>query len=299
MPPEDGVDPMPQTVIITGASSGIGRATARLLAERGDPVVLAARRQDALDEAARACGPDARTLVVPVDVTDPDAVDGLAERAIAEFGRIDAWVHLAAVGAFGHFWDIPNRVFQRLIEVNLTGSVYVTKAALRVFQQQGQGTLVLISSTDAAAPIPHLNVYDATKAGVAQLVASVRADLENAGWDKIHVVDVRPPTTDTPFYTHAANYVGRVARAPPPAYAPETVAKAILQVMDDPKAMVSVGLMSKFQRVFSHAAPAVYEKVIGTFSDQLFTDEARAVGEGNVFAPVRAGRAERQEQRTP
>jgi len=139
-------------------------------------------------------------------------------------------------------------------------------------------------------------VYDATKAGVAQLASALRADLEHAGHEGIRVVDVRPPPTDTPFYTHAANYVGRVARAPPPAYAPETVAEAILEVVDDPRDVKSVGLASKFQRVFAHAAPKLYEKVTGPMGDLLFSDERRVIGDGNVFEPMAAGRAERQEK---
>lgn len=286
---------MPKVIVVDGASSGIGRATAKALAARGDRLVIVARRQDALEELRAELGAEAECLVVPADVTDDAAMEEVAQQAVAQYGRIDAWVHCAAVGVFGHFLDVPVRTLRRVVEVDLIGSMLAARAALRVFQAQLTGTLVLVSSVDAAAPVPYLTVYDAAKAGVAGLAMALRGDLKELGYNDIKVVDLRPPSTDTPFFTHAANYVGRKAHAPPPRYDPETVAKAILGVVDEPEDLKSVGLMAKLQRLNAKLVPGAHERIAGKFGEQIFLNEGWPIGDGALFEPTREGRAERQE----
>lgn len=276
---------MRKVVVITGASSGMGREAALKLARRGDEVVLAARDKSALDAVAREC--EGRALVVPTDVSDPDAVAELRQQAVAAHGRIDAWAHTAAVGAFGRVWELPPRTVRQLVETDLTAAVYVAQQAVQQFLAQPDGgTLVLVSSTLGRTPLPYLSVYSAAKHGVVGLAASLRADLKDAGHENVRVVDLQPPSTDTPFYAKSANYVGRLAKAPPPAYRPETLGGAIVDALDDPSnEEVTVGAVGKLMRAAHGVAPGLYERVTGPYSETMFTEARVPVGDGDLFAP--------------
>lgn len=284
---------MPRTIVITGASSGMGRAAAAKFAARGDRLVLAARRRDALDEVARECrAAGAEVLVVPTDVADEHAVEELAQQAVAQFGRIDAWVHTAAVASFGRFWEVPVATMRRLVEVNLVGAMIVAREAVRRFEAQPEGgTLLLVSSVLGKTPIPYLNVYNASKHGQVGLATSLRADLKEAGLeDRIKVVNLMPPSTDTPFYLHAANYTGHVPRAPPPVYAVDTLAEAIVEAVDDPQDDVTVGAVGKLMRFTHGMAPGLYESATGPYSKTMFLDEPMPITDGNVHRPMPEGR---------
>ena len=276
---------MPKTIIITGASSGMGREAALRLAKRGDRVVLAARSKDELQQLARACGEMA--LAVPCDVSDAQQVEELAEQAVAQFGNVDAWLHTAAVASFGRFWETPPATMKRLVEVDLVGSMFVAREAIRRFQRQETGgTLVLVSSVLGKTPIPYLNVYNAAKHGMVGLATSIRADLKDAGVDHVRVVNVMPPSTATPFYDHAANYVGLRPKAPPPAYSVETLADALVAAIDDPsEEEVTVGAMGKLMRIAHGAAPGLYETLTGPYSKTMFTEEQVPPHDGAVFSP--------------
>ncbi len=139
--------PRNQIVVITGASSGIGRATAHAFGRRGAALVLAARRGELLEQAAEECrrfGTDVH--VVPLDVTDEQSVRNLARVAVERFGRIDVWVNNASVAAWGRVDDIPMEDFRRVIDVNLFGYVHGARAVLPVFREQGSGVLVNVGS---------------------------------------------------------------------------------------------------------------------------------------------------------
>jgi NAD(P)-dependent dehydrogenase (short-subunit alcohol dehydrogenase family) len=129
-------------VVITGASTGLGRATALAFARRGANLSLAARREDTLHQPAQECQHfGSRTLAIPTDVTDEAAVQNLAQRTFQEFGRLDIWVNNAAVTAFGRFEEIPSDIYRRVIETNLFGYIHGARAALPYFREQGSGTL--------------------------------------------------------------------------------------------------------------------------------------------------------------
>jgi short-subunit dehydrogenase len=277
-----------RTIVITGASSGMGRAAALAFSQLGDNVVVAARRGDVLDGLALECGE--RSLAVPTDVADEHAVEELAQQAVAQFGHIDAWVHTAAVASFGTFWETPVATMRRLVEVDLVGSMIVAREALRQFIKQGEGTLVLVSSVLGKTPIPYLNVYTAAKHGVVGLATSIRADLKEAGLhERIKVVNLMPPSTDTPFYDHAANYVGLAPRPPPPAYAVDTLAQAIVEAVDAPEDDITVGAMGKLMRAAHGAAPGLYESLSGPYSRSMFFDREVPRTDGSVFRPTPGG----------
>lgn len=288
----------PRTVVVTGASSGMGRATALRLAGRGDNVVLSSRSTDALHELARRCEEQGgRALVVPADVTDEDAVQDVARSAIAEFGGFDAWVNTAAVQSFGMLWETPTRTIRRVVDVNLVGTILVAKTALAHFRDRRAGTLVLVSSILSKTPATYLNAYTATKHGIAGLAASLRVDLKVDGLDgKVHVVNLMPASTDTPFFVHAANYTGKLPRPPHPMYSPDDVAATILGALEEPKDEVVVGTIPKMMRVAHAVAPGAYESAAAseTVTSGMFTDEAEPSTDGNLFEVMPARTARRE-----
>ncbi|MEU4712374.1 SDR family NAD(P)-dependent oxidoreductase [Micromonospora purpureochromogenes] len=169
-------------VVITGASSGIGRATALAFADKGAAVVLAARREEALAEVAAECAQrGVQALVVPTDVTDPVAVEALGRRAAERFGRIDVWVNNAAVTVFGPFEETPLQDIRRVLDVNVMGYVHGARTALPYLREQGQGVLVNVSSIVGVVSQPYTHAYVMAKFAIRALSASLRQELRLTG----------------------------------------------------------------------------------------------------------------------
>lgn len=215
--------------VVTGASSGIGRATALAFAGQGAAVVLAARGGEALEEVARECRVrGGQALAAPTEMTDPESVQELAQRAADRFGRIDIWVNAAALTLFGPFSEVPLADFRRVVDTNLMGYVHGARAALPYLREQGQGVLVNVSSVVGVVAQPYTHAYGVTKFAIRGLSASLRQELRLEGARKVRVCSVLPGTIDTPFFEHAANYTGRKVQAMPPVYTPENVARTIV-----------------------------------------------------------------------
>jgi NAD(P)-dependent dehydrogenase (short-subunit alcohol dehydrogenase family) len=191
-----------RVVVVTGASSGIGRATARRLAAEGASLVLAARGAESLAAAARECeAAGAEVLVALTDVSDEDDVRRLADTAVARFGRVDAWVHTAAVVAYGRFEDVPSGVFRQVLDTGIHGTVHAARAALRQFRSQGHGTLVLTGSLLGEIATPYMSSYVTSKWAVRGLARVL--SIETRHDDGIHVCVVSPGGVDTPVYLQA------------------------------------------------------------------------------------------------
>ncbi|GAA4265315.1 SDR family NAD(P)-dependent oxidoreductase [Frondihabitans peucedani] len=279
-----------RTIVITGASSGIGRASALRFAERGTTLLLAARRADALEEVAALCRKrGAVAVVVPTDTTDEQAVDRLGARALSTTGRIDVWVNDAAVSSFSPFLDMPMDEFRRVLDVNIMGYVYGARAALRVMVRQRHGVVVNVSSIVGEVPQPYTAPYGMSRAAVRALGVSLRSELALAKQKHVHVVTVLPPTVDTPFFRHSANHTGRAIQAMPPVYPVEQVAAAVVKAATAPGkgTEIAVGRIGRALVRQHRMTPAAVEAqmALQTEKTHLSRKESAPDTSGALFEP--------------
>lgn len=249
-------------VVITGASSGIGRATALAFAERGAMVVIAARRLEPLNQLARECvALGGQTIAVATDVTDPEAMRSLAERAEKVFGGIDVWINNAGTGVFGPYQEADVALHRRTIEVNLLGAMYGASAVLPIFRRQRRGTLINTVSLGGWAPTPFAAAYTASKFGLRGFTASLRQEL--GAYPDIHVCGVFPAIVDTPGFVHGANMSGRTLDPGPLLYQSEDVAAAFLELVRQPRDEVAVGWPARAGQLAYALAPRPTERLVG------------------------------------
>jgi NAD(P)-dependent dehydrogenase (short-subunit alcohol dehydrogenase family) len=271
-----------RVVVLTGASSGIGRAAALAFAAQGDQVVLAARDRATLEAVAALA--DGDPLVVPADVTRAAEVEALAAAAVRRHGRIDVWVDTAAVMAYGRFEDLPHEVFDRVVTTDLLGSAHVARAALRVFRRQGHGTLIMGSSLLAHVTVPYMSAYSTAKWGLRGLFRTLRQETRDL--PDVHVCWVAPGSVDTPIYTSAANYAGFVGRPPPPVDSPERVADAILGLADRPRTGATVGAANRLIQAGFVLFPPLYDALVTPLMRNFGLSRQAAVPhDGNIFTP--------------
>ena len=267
-------------VVITGASSGIGRATAHAFARRGAALVLAARREEALHEAAAECRAlGGQAIVAPTDVTDSAAVDRLAETAMEAFGGIGVWFNNAAVSLFARFEEAPMDVFRRVVETNLWGYVHGARAALPAFRAQGRGVLINNASVVAIVGQPYTSAYVMSKFAIRGLGDCLRQELRNA--PGVHVCTLLPAAFDTPIFENAANFTGRPVQAMSPVYDAKLAAEAVVRLASWPRRELVVGAAGRALALANRVAPGLAERVMGRVV------ERRHFGEG--AAPATAG----------
>jgi short-subunit dehydrogenase len=278
-------------VVITGPTSGIGRASALRFAEAGATLVLGARREDALQEVAHECERrGARALAIPTDVSSEEQVQRLARQAVEAFGRIDVWVNNAAVTLFARVEDAPTDAVRKVLETNLFGYLYGARAVLPVFREQGSGVLINVDSVVGATPQPYTSAYVISKAGIRALADCLRMELSLDDAPDIHVCTVLPASIDTPFFQHAANYTGRAVKPLPPVYPADRVASAIVRLARRPRREVFVGSAGRMLAAQRALMPGTYERAASRSIDRHhLEDRPAAPTSGNLFAPSNDG----------
>jgi short-subunit dehydrogenase len=257
-----------QTIVITGASSGIGLATAELAAECGAQLVLAARSIDALDRIAE----DLRRHGVQVatckaDVGDQSDVEAIARTAIEKFGGFDTWVNNAGVSAYGRLDQVTIEDQRRLFDTDYWGVVYGSLAALEHLRSRG-GAIINIGSVLSEVAFPLQGAYSAAKHAVKGFTDALRLELEEADLP-IAVTLIKPASVDTPYEKHAANYLEVEPKNPPPYAAPELVAEAILKAAATPTRENYVGPGSWAMPMAYHLAPGLSDRAMGHLAAKL------------------------------
>lgn len=274
---------MAKIVAITGASSGIGRATALRLARDGASLVVCARRADALAAAAEAiASAGGRALPIVADVTSEPDMDRLVAAAVERFGRLDVMICNAGFGIYGTIDSIAPAQMQRLLDVNFLGTYYAIRAALRVFRQQASGHVIVVSSIVGKRGIPYMGAYAATKFAQVGLAESLRAELEGSG---IQVSVVLPVSTDTEFFDVMTGESGFATRASGPHQDAGTVAEAIARAVARPAPEVYPYRPSRGLVLLNAIAPGICDRLVKRWGRKPLPQKAPS--------PVREGPGER------
>ena len=252
-------------VLVTGASSGIGRAVARRLARDGHHLVLVSRTESTLDEVAGECreAGAASTQVVPTDVADDAEVALLVKRVLAEHDRLDGVAHCAGEVTYGRVEEISAEVFDRVLATNLSGTANLARHVVPVMRDQDRGVLLIVGSLLGHVAIPEMTPYVVSKWGVRALARQLV--VENLDRRGLRIVHVTPGSVDTPIYDNAIDSAG-VNAPPPPTISPERVAEVVVQELDGP----TRGLLSRQTAWSNHlltagfrAFPWAYDRLIG------------------------------------
>jgi NAD(P)-dependent dehydrogenase (short-subunit alcohol dehydrogenase family) len=256
-------DRPPLTVLVTGGSSGIGRASAVEFAGRGARVVLVARGRRSLEDAAaevRAAGA-AEALVCPADVNDEAALRRLVDGVVTRFGRLDVVVHSGQTMAYGRIEDVPRKAFEAVVDTALHGTANLARVVLPHFRRQGGGHLVVVSSLLAEVATPFMGSYIAAKWGQLGLIRVLQQETRDI--PGIHISAVAPGGTDTPIYYQAASWMGSTGRPPPPVYTPQRVARKVVAMLDRPRRFTHSGVANPLVVAGFRLLPAVYDALVG------------------------------------
>ena len=266
-----------EVVVITGASAGVGRAVARVFAERGASLGLIARNRERLEEACRemrAAG--GRALSLPLDVADALAVEQAAEEVETVFGAITLWVNAAMVTIMAPCEQISTEEFQRVTEVTYLGTVHGTMAAYRRMLPRNHGVILQVGSALAYRSIPMQAPYCGAKAGIRGFTDSLRTELIHQG-SRVHLCMVQLPAVNTPQFTWCRTKLPRPPRPIPPVFQPEVAARAIVWAADHRRRELHLGLSSAVTILANKIFPAALDRYLGrTGVDGQQTDGAMA-----------------------
>jgi len=268
-----------QVLVITGATSGIGLCTARMAAKRGARLVLAARNEVALQKLTSEINLSGGNAVyVAADVGSEGDIKKIAAEALNKFGNFDTWINNAGVSIYGKLEEVPIEDFRQLFETNFWGVVYGSLVAARNLKING-GALINVGSTLSDRAIPLQGMYCASKHAVKGFTDALRMELE-AENAPVSVTLIKPAAIDTPYKEHAKNYMDSKPENPPPVYAPETVAEAILHCAENPVRDVFIGGAGKAASMAGHYAPRLTDKYMeNVMMKSQESEEASGTGE--------------------
>ena len=268
-----------QVIVITGASSGIGLATARMAAAQGARVVLASRSEETLASVtANINATGGQAIYVVADVGDREQVQRIAEAAIAHFGGFDTWVNNAGLGIVGRIEDGNETDFRRLFDTNFWGVVNGSLVALPHLKAHG-GALINLGSVASDVAFPVQGMYSTTKHAIKGFTDALRIELQ-AEKAPVSVTLIKPAAINTDFAHHARNYGDREPMLPPPLYAPKEVAHGILHAAAHPKRDVYIGGAGRVMSILNRVAPALMDQVSKGLIPMSFRDEAPRRPEG-------------------
>ncbi len=273
-----------RVAVITGASSGLGRATAYQLAEQQWRIVLAARRGDELQRTAQGVHDrGGEALVVVTDVTDEHAVRRLAAAAVERWGGIDAWINNAGVTLFARIEEADVTEHLRVLEVNVHGAIHGARAVVPVFRRQQRGTLINVGSVLSRVGNPFVPSYTISKFAVQGLSEALRVEL--AEYPDIHVCTLCPYAIDTPHFQDGANEIGLQANAMPPMVPPETVARALVDLLKHPQRQRFVPRIAALG-VAAHALfPRTCERLLLRALEKFHLTQPQPTTDGNLYRP--------------
>jgi short-subunit dehydrogenase len=286
-----------QAIVITGASSGIGLATAIAATQRGASVLLVARSGDTLqqvvDEIADAGG---RAELHIADVADRAALEAAADKAVASFGRIDTWVNNAGVAIYGRLEEVSDADSRRLFETNFWGVVYGSLVALPHLRRSG-GALVNIGSELSEAVLPLQGMYTASKHAVKGFTDSLRIEVELVDKAPVSISLVQPTAVDTPYAEHARNYMDREPKLPIPPIEPVRVAEAILKAASEGGRDIKVGATSSLNTMMANLAPPLADRMAALMADRQQLPQPPVHPEGALHHAGGGGRVHGQAHR--
>lgn len=279
-----------QVIVLTGATSGIGLVTARMAAKRGARLVIAARSEEALRQLAdelKAQGTEVSYVVA--DVGKEADVRSISDAALAQFGGFDTWINGVGIAIYGKVEEVSLEDQRRLFDTNYWSIVYGSRIACEHLRQHG-GKLINIGSSLSERAIPIQGVYSASKAAVMNFTDALRMELERDG-APVSVTLIKPGAIDTPYKDHAGNYMGVKPKNPPPVYAPDTVARAILHAAEHhPREMV-IGGGGKMITLMGNAMPWLSDKVMELTMDKLqrTSEPEPGIRRGALYQPGEDG----------
>jgi short-subunit dehydrogenase len=268
-----------QVLVITGASSGIGLTTAKMAAERGARVVLAARDEKGLRRAVEEIrGQGGEAVHVVADVADPQEVQKIADTALQVFGGFDTWVNNAGASIYGRVLEVPTDEAHRLFETNYWGVVNGCQAAVQHLRQKG-GAVINVGSIVSERAVPLQGHYSASKHAVKAFTDALRMELEEEGLP-VAVTLIKPASIDTPFPEHAKSYLETEPKLPAPVYAPEEVAHGILECAQKPRRDLIIGGGGRMMTAMEHLTPRLGDRYM----------------EATLFAAQKTGRPARPDR---
>jgi NAD(P)-dependent dehydrogenase (short-subunit alcohol dehydrogenase family) len=280
-----------QVVAVVGASSGIGRETAIQFAARGAKLVVSARSEPGLDslvDEIRQMGGEA--IAVPADVTNFEQVKAIADKAIQQYGRLDTWVHLAAINLYATFEQTTPQEFKRVIDVNLMGQVHGAMAALPHLKREGRGSLIHVSSVEARRSFPYHSAYGASKHGIDGFLEAMRVELMHEGLSSINVTNVMPASINTPLFNKARTKIGVKPQGLPPFYQPDIVVDAILYAACHPTRDMIAGGAGRAMAFIQKLSPQLMDTLLlqaGAGFKLQQTSEAKSEdAPDNLFEPI-------------